>query len=405
VWPALAIAFFAIAALAQDRATGDWEARLRASVTAHDYRAALGIADARLREVADDREAQLWHARLLSWVGEWQQAEAEYRLVLEREPANFDALLGLCDVLSWQQRFADALAVLPQAEQAHPPNSEILRRKAALLAAGGRRDEARQAYRALLALEPHDAAATRQLDDLRLRRFSLNFGSALETTPSPYLAQEQSAELRYRFTSKLRAGASIAQFQRFGVHGQSFHFIADAKAAARDSFSVSLGGATEQAVVPRRDVALSYSHLIFRGSGFIRGFETGTAAQGLWYLGAQAKTLRSVSTLYLPRDVEVGVTAGTTRASIGTGPDWSPAAMVRFAFPARHSLRASVSFGTGADTYVAVGRTLELPARSFGAGLRYAFIRYHFLQFSISSEALAQHTSRTLVGFRYGISF
>jgi hypothetical protein len=115
--------------------------------------------------------------------------------------------------------------------------------------------------------------------------------------------------------------------------------------------------------------------------------------------------VRSASTLYLSRDVELGLSAGATRASIGTGPDWSPAAMVRFAFPVRRSLRASVSLGSGAETYVSVDRTLELPARSFGAGLRYAFTPYQFLQVSTSVEALAQQTSRTLVGFRYGISF
>jgi tetratricopeptide (TPR) repeat protein len=49
-----------------------------------------------------------------------QEAEIEYRLVLDKFPNDVDVLTGLADVLLWQQKYSEALAVLEKARSAAP---------------------------------------------------------------------------------------------------------------------------------------------------------------------------------------------------------------------------------------------------------------------------------------------
>jgi len=48
--------------------------------------------------------------------GDWAGAESSYRAVLQRQPNNTDALVGLAGVLSKQGRGAEASEILAQAE-------------------------------------------------------------------------------------------------------------------------------------------------------------------------------------------------------------------------------------------------------------------------------------------------
>jgi YaiO family outer membrane protein len=404
-WHIVAVAVLTTATLAQQSSGADWQEQVRASVRAHQFSAALDIVRHRLREHPGDLQAVVWQARLLSWMGDWKQAEGEYRSELQRDPGNVEALLGLCDVLTWQRRFSDGLPVLMQAERAGASPGETLRRKGALFIALGRTSEAVNAYAALLNIEPADAELRRRLEALRPPRVDMVFGGGLETTPTPYIAQDQSIDLQYRFTPTLRAGGGVSSFQRFGSHGRRFQFEGSWRAATRDWFSATAGASTNHLVVARHDLALSYSHLLYRGSGIVRGLETGAASQFLWYTGSQAKSLRSTATVYFPRDVEFSVAGGASRASVVTGLQWSPTANARLAFPLLRALKADISSGVGTEVYAAADRRLQLNDRSFGAGLRYSLTPRQFLRASTSVELLPQHASRVLAGFSYGISF
>ena len=98
----LAIGLFLFAsslpALAQQ--SNDWQAQVRQLVAGKEIAGALSVAEKRLQEAPQDLEARGWRARLLSWMGRREEAEAEYRRVLLSAPNDTDVLQGLADVLA-----------------------------------------------------------------------------------------------------------------------------------------------------------------------------------------------------------------------------------------------------------------------------------------------------------------
>ncbi|MGA7634400.1 MAG: tetratricopeptide repeat protein, partial [Terriglobales bacterium] len=130
--------------------TDDWQAQVRSDVENQHIDAALAIVDQRLAGAPEDWETHGWHARLLAWKGRWSEAEAEYRVVLDKVPSDTEILTGLSDVLLWQTKYTEALQTLDQARKISPSDPEILSRRGRVLALLDRTTEARSEYQQTL---------------------------------------------------------------------------------------------------------------------------------------------------------------------------------------------------------------------------------------------------------------
>ena len=141
------VVLLALAACAWGQTVDNWKRDVQQKVNAKEFRSAQQIVDKRIAESSLDLEAHGWRARLLAWVGQWSEAESEYRFVRRRAPNDSDILIGLSDVLFWQQKWHDALQVLDGARALQPGNVEILIRRARVLSSLGETREARAELR------------------------------------------------------------------------------------------------------------------------------------------------------------------------------------------------------------------------------------------------------------------
>jgi hypothetical protein len=114
---------------------------------------ALTIAEGQLAEHSDDLEARGWRARLLAWTHCWNESEIEYRTVLQSAPHDMDILVGLADLLVWQERSDEAIVLLDQATSLDASRNDVQLRRGRLLHALGRRAEAGVPYSRVLSLD------------------------------------------------------------------------------------------------------------------------------------------------------------------------------------------------------------------------------------------------------------
>lgn len=131
----------------------DWQSFIRQLVQQQELTTALTIAESRLAERPDDLEARGWRARLLAWTHRWNESEIEYLAVLHSAPHDMDILVGLADLLIWQERSVEALTFLDQATALDGSRNDVQLRRGRLLHALGRRAEAGAAYSRVLSLE------------------------------------------------------------------------------------------------------------------------------------------------------------------------------------------------------------------------------------------------------------
>ena len=139
---------------------------LRKEVEAHHLTAALEIANQRLAIAPDDTDARGWRARTLAWLGNFQEAEVEFRGVLSVTPNDPDVLSGLAGVLVREQRQEEGLLLLNQAIALDRDRADILDQRGSLLLALGRRPEARSDFLAALSKNPNDQTARAKVDSL-----------------------------------------------------------------------------------------------------------------------------------------------------------------------------------------------------------------------------------------------
>ena len=73
------------------------------------------------------REGLMKKARQTGWQGKYEEAEAIYRQLVQNNPKDVEALLGLASVLSWQKRYQESAALYQQVRDLRPdlPDGEI----------------------------------------------------------------------------------------------------------------------------------------------------------------------------------------------------------------------------------------------------------------------------------------
>jgi YaiO family outer membrane protein len=130
-----------------------------------------------------NREARIWLARALSYSGDFEGGEKEYRNLVSANPHDVEALLGLADVLGWQKKFREAERILSSLANERPDDPEVWTRRGKIALWSGKPEEARTYFDKTLSLDPGNLEARRGLDLIaakasRVYRREAEFGAS-----------------------------------------------------------------------------------------------------------------------------------------------------------------------------------------------------------------------------------
>jgi hypothetical protein len=131
----------------------DWQSRIRQLVHRQALTRALDTAEDHLGEHPEDLKARGWRARLLAWTHRWNESEIEYQTVLKSAPHDTDILVGLADLLIWQDRSAETVTRLDHASVLDAGRNDVQLRRGRVLHALGCRAEAGAADARVLSLD------------------------------------------------------------------------------------------------------------------------------------------------------------------------------------------------------------------------------------------------------------
>ncbi len=390
-------------ALAQE----DWMQQVRTAVDEHQIPAALTIVDHRLAEAPSDMEAHAWRGRLLAWTGHLQEAEAEYDLVLDKFPNDEDVLIGLADVLLWQQKYSQTLDAVEKARSADPQNTEILLRRARVLSLLRRTPEARAQFQALLAHDPANRSALSGLADLTVAsRYELRISEEADFFSYTENAQVETATLTAHWDKLWTTGFGISPYHLFGENAVKI-WVDAAYTFHKNNWVRVLGaGANPQDVVPEREVLIEYGRGFRFSNVGIKGLESSYQEHSLWYRGAQVVALNTTQIIYLPKEWTWTLSATGARTQFSAGAaDWVPSGSTRIGFPLFRRLAGNVLFAVGAENFAQVDQIGRLSARTYGGGVRYRFAENQDVTGFVARQDREYGQTQTSLGLSYGIRF
>ncbi len=388
-------------------AEDDWQRQVRRAVDQHQIPAALAVVDRRLAEAPGDMEAHNWRGRLLAWTGHWQEAESEYRLVLDKFPNDVDALTGLADVLVWQRKYSEALAVLDEARSAAPQDPEILVRRARVLALLRRISEARTQFRAVLAYDPANRSAISGLADLAtVSRYELRIGEELDFFNYTENAQAETVTLTAHWNGRWTTAFGVSPYHLFGENAVKIWADAAYHFHQNNWVRVLGAGANPQDVVPESEVLVEYGHGFQFSNPWFKGLESSYQEHSLWYRGAQVVTTSTTQILYLPKEWTWTLSATGARTQFTEGPsDWVPSGSTKVGFPLFRRLSGNVLFAVGAENFAQVDQIGRLSARTYGGGLRYRFGESQDVTGFVAQQEREHGQKQTSLGLSYATRF
>jgi YaiO family outer membrane protein len=384
-----------------------WEQLLREQIKRHELHGAMITVDQRLLEDANDLEARGWRARLLAWSGAWTQAEAEYRRVLERAPADVDMLTGLADVLLWQEKPESALAELDQARRLAPSDPEVLVRRARVLAVLGRKDAARTEYRRVLTFDAGNQPARSGLDSLREEsRHELRAGLDVDSFNYTDSAYGQGLLLSSRWSQRWSTIFASNFYQRFGSDATRFSANTILRVSPRDWLNVGGALSDDHGIIPKHELSYEYGHSFRLHNKLVRGLELSHQQRWLWYDDARILTLTTGEVMYLPRGWmwSFSVTAARSQFT-GLPTDWQPSGATRLTFPLHRRLTGNVGFAVGSENFALIDQTGRFAARTFAGGLRYQFADNQDITGYVAAQDRSQSRSQSSFGISYGFRF
>jgi tetratricopeptide (TPR) repeat protein len=387
--------------------SGDWREQVHKNVENQRLDAALAIVDQRLAGAPEDLEAHGWRGRLLAWKGRWLEGETEYKLVLDKVPADTDILTGLSDVLLWQKKYTEALQTLDQARKTSPSDPEILSRRARVLALLGRTLEARSEYLQTLLFDTHNADARAGLDNLNQNtKHELRVGEDVDIFNYSDAGQTQGVSLSSRWNPRWSTVFGVSTYQRFGQDAVKFVASTGFHLTTRDWFTVGSAVASSQSVVPTNEAFFEYGHAFRIENRWVQGLESSYQQHWFWYQGAHVLTLNTSQTLYLPHAWTWALNlTGARTGFLGTPVDWTPSGYTKLSFPAQRRVVGNVFFGVGSENFAQIDQVGRFSAHTFGGGLRYQFAARQDVNGYVARQDRTGGLVDTSFGLSYGIRF
>lgn len=406
--PSLALFFLLSAAGAR---ADDWIASVRRLASEKKFAEAFAIVEQRLQSSASDMEALGWRGRLNAWSGKWNEAERDYRQVLETVPGEAEIMLALTDVLIWQQRPAEALTVVDRAAPLVKGTSletEAALRRGRILRALGRIPEARAEFSEVVRLDSANQEARNALDALAdPPRHEFRFGLEYDKFNFTSDAQAYSLSLRSDVSSRWTTHASLSFFNRFGEKPVRGAGSATYRFTRRDAFTVGGAGAHHQDIIARGEVFFDYDRgLRVSDTAPVRGLELMYTQRWLWFTGARILTLTPGVILYLPRDWTFTVQGTAARSQFtGIPVEWQPSGVFRLAIPVHARLTLNTFFAVGTENFSRVDQVGRFSARTWGGGGRWQLAPRQDLTFYTFYQDRSQGRTQISFGASYGFRF
>lgn len=388
-------------------AAEDWLAVARAALNRGDLTTAEAVVQSRLSDAPEDWEALGWHARIVARQGKWSQAESEYRKVLDHTPDDLDIVLGLADVLTWQNKHAEAFSVLGRSSTDHYYSVEILKRRARVLMLLGRTEEALAEYKSLLAIEPDNSEAIAAVKARpQSPRYELRFGNDTDNFNYTDAANTQLVSLRVRANSRVSASFGGEFYERFGQEAQKLRIGTTLNLSKNNYLNVSGAFATKQDVVSRYDNSVEFGRVFRFRSGFVRGLEATIEERSSWFTSSQVTAIRTGAILYLPNDWAWGISITAARSAFDdAGASWAPSGSTRLWFPLHNRVRGNLLWAVGTENYSTVDQIRRFAAQTYGGGVRISITEHQDISASTSYQRRTQGRTQTSAGVSYGIRF
>ncbi len=388
-------------------AEDDWQQQVRTAVDQHRIAEAQAVVEHRLAEAPGDMEAHSWRGRLLAWTQHWPEAEIEYHLVLDKFPADVDVLTGLADVLLWQHKYSEALAVLEEARSAAPQDPEVLVRRARVLTLLQRATEARTQFQSVLIYDPANRAAINGLAELAgSSRYELQIGGEADLFNYTEDAQAETVSLTAHWNQKWTTAFGVSPYHLFGENAVKMWADAAYRFHKNNWVRILGAGANPQDVVPEGEALIEYGHGFQFSHPWFKGLESSYQENSLWYRGAQVITVSTTQVVYLPKEWTwtLSATGARTQFTVGN-PDWVPSGSTKVGFPLFRRLSGNVLFAVGAENFAMVNQIGRLSARTYGGGLRYRWNEYQDITGFVALQDREHSQQQTSLGLSYGIRF
>lgn len=401
------ISVIALASASGQVSDEDWKRAIQQQVRARNFTAAQAIVQERIVEAASDLDAHGWRARLLAWQGHWSEAESEYRFVLQLAPNDTDILIGLSDVILWQQRPAEALQIVDQARALQPNQAEILIRRARLLNNLGRTKEARAQFRQVLALDPSNAQAKAgTVRDPESAVHEIRFGTDTGIFNYTDAAQTYGVSFVSRWTKGWSTLFGLDFYDRFRQRATRFSGSSAYRFRARDWLNVGGAVARDNGVIPRSEAFFEYGHGFGFHKRWIHGLESSYQQRWLWFGDARVLTISSMQLFYLPNDWTWTFSAtGARSAFSGTSRQWRPSGMTKLTFPLPRRVTGNTFCAVGSENYAVLDQIGSFSARTYGGGLRFRFTATQDVSGYVAYQDRSTGRTQTSYGVSYGIRF
>lgn len=320
----------------------------------------------------NDTEAMGWHARVLFWLGRWQESEREFRALLRGEPESTDLLTGLAAVLNARGDHDQALRELELAcpQPAGRPECGLARARTLLQL--GRATEASEIFRALLVVDAASEESQEALDKMReAGRYLIRIGGAANLSSYSGDGAAVAANFAARWNTSWETRVELAEYRRFGQAATGVHAGVTWRVNRRNAIWIGGGSAGTQDIVPVAQAAMGYNHGIsIAERGPLRAVDMIYEQRCLWYRGFRIDTMSPAALVYLPRDWQVLLQTTVTGLSAGhNGVPWTVSGQTRLTVPLTNRLRGNVTVSNGAENFGTVDQILFRSSKSLGLGL------------------------------------
>ena len=320
----------------------------------------------------NDAEAMEWHARVLFWLGRWQESEQEFRALLKDHPENTDLLTGLAAVLNARGDHDQALRELEHAcpQPACQPECGLARARTLLQL--GRTTEAGQIFHALLVVDAASEESREALAKIReAGRYLVRIGGTANLSSYSRDGAGFAATFAARWNTSWETRVELAEYRRFGQAATGVQAGVTWRLNRRNAFWIGGGSAGAQDIVPVAQAAIGYDHGIFIAErGPLRAMDMIYEQRRLWYRGFRIDTISPAALVYLPKDWQVLLQTTVTGVSSGyNAAPWTVSGQTRLTVPLTNRLRGNVTVSNGAENFGTVDQILFRSSKSVGLGL------------------------------------
>jgi len=395
----------------------DWLAEAQQRVAAHDLASAQKVVQARLAAVPEDSDALGWLAKLLAWTGQRAEAEAAFRRALKVSPRDGDHLLGLATLLVQDGRNAEALALLDAAVQIPPPRADVYNERGRVLAALGRRNEARADFLKAHALEATNIAAADDEAAVGLRslesppRFEIDFMNETDTFNYTGAANAQAVVFVAKPNDRWTFSNEADSYQRFGMSAQKDIAAVAHRLPGRNWLTIGAGAGNAQGIIPSAETYFEYDRgFTLSESAPLRAVETSYNQHWLWYRGAHVLALTGTVTADLARGYRWTFSANEARSGFaGTRVAWEPSGYSRLEFPipqvSANRFFPNVTFAVGSENFSELDQVSAFASRTYSGGFRLGLTDRQFINFYLGRQDRNGGNSEGIYGASYGIRF